>query len=437
MLAVICAYERGSFSMKNIKKIFAVLIAMMIVVSALSLSAVSASAAAANTTPITDNILYTISLCEPDNAGGNGTYDPFGVAATSADDAENGHGSEAAKLETENFVEGTSAVRIDVAKAVDANRLKTRFVIRNIDTQEPYTVSDVSTTYLEFWIYISGLRNIDGAASAVELSEQQDKKEYQYTFTQLNSYMKSTTGADLKDNAWNHCKIPLVKMSSLSLTINKFRLFLFSNGSGDSYVIIDDIVLTKGSAVTETASSSSSSSTSSSSTGSYTGEINIAGNKTSSTSSASSSSKASSTGSVVSAASSLKEKENSSSEETSSLSDDDIATVVNGIADGSITNISEYTEEEQTAIKNAVIAAGYDVTFNDDGTLTLNKEESNGWLIWVIIAAAVVILAGGGLAVYFLVLKKPAAPAAEAPAVEEAPAAEGPADEVSEEKEDK
>ncbi|MGN1080596.1 MAG: hypothetical protein ACI4QV_00745, partial [Acutalibacteraceae bacterium] len=191
--------------------------------------------------------LFYISGCEPDNAGGNGYYDDFGVECTDANDREYGHGSENVSF-SDNCKQGSSSVRIDLPKEVDETSAKTRFVIRGINSKQLYTVKNPYCTYLQFWLYIDGFDNIDLRKSAVELSYVQDSEEYQIILADVDAYMRNHQGTGFEDNRWMLCSIPLSEANKNILSVKQFRLFLFSTTEAvsDTYVLIDDIKLVYG-----------------------------------------------------------------------------------------------------------------------------------------------------------------------------------------------
>jgi len=339
--------------MKTIKKVVSVLVAVLLVavmaVGTLTASAGNESASVKDFEEFKGTIAV-LSNCDEGDKNQPGQIDPF-VTSDNPDEIEGtattpGKASGNISYSTEHFVQGTSAIKVhltkDLTTAAKPACARTRFVIRQI---EGVKVTDPNTTYLSFYMYCEtaeDLKAVNWSASAVEVSEVSDSVEYQFGFTAIQQ--NNLNGNFV--NGWNKIEIPLVKSKATGMNIKMFRFFLYSQGTKDVDVYIDNITLEKGDPFNTPATSS---------------KPAVIG--------------------VPNASS-----KTSSAEETASTESADVSS-----EDADVTSTVEDTTVSETASVESVA---------DDGS----ESEGIPVFVWVLIAVAAAAVVG--TAVYFLVIKK-------------------------------
>jgi len=339
--------------MKAFRKVFSIVVSVLLVAV---MTAVTLTASAGNESASVKDFeefkgtIAVLSNCDEGDKNQLGQIDPF-VTSDNPDEIEGtatipGKASGNISYSTDHFVQGTSAIKVHVTKDLIGSARpicsRTRFVIRQI---EGVKVTDPNTTYLSFYMYcdtIEDLNAIDWNRCTVEISEVQDSVEYQFRFTaiQQNNLNGNFVGG------WNKIEIPLVKANAAGMNIKTFRFFLYSKGTKDVDVYIDNITLEKGEPFNKPATSSKSTVVSTPSASSNT----------------------------------------SSTEETASTESADVSS-----EDADVTSTVEDTTVSETASVESVA---------DDGS----ESEGIPVFVWVLIAVAAAAVVG--TAVYFLVIKK-------------------------------
>lgn len=338
--------------MKTIKKVVSVLVVVLLVavmaVGTLTASAGNESASVKDFEEFKGTIAV-LSNCDEGDKDQLGKIDPF-VTSDNADEIEGtattpGKASGNISYSTDHFVQGTSAIKVHLTKDLTTSAkppcARTRFVVRQI---EGVKVTDPNTTYLSFYMYCEtaeDLKAVNWSASAIEISEVSDSVEYQFGFTSIQQ--NNLNGNFV--NGWNKIEIPLVKSKATGMNIKMLRFFLYSQGTKDVDVYIDNITLEKGEPFNNPATSSKPA---------VIGVPSV-------------SSKASST------------------EETASTESADVSSEVADVTSTEDTTVSETVSAESEA--------------DDDS-------ESGGIPVFVWVLIAVAAAAVVGTAVYFLVIKK-------------------------------
>lgn len=388
--------------MKNIKKLLAVIIAVMMLASVIASSTISASAANA---AFDGKKVYVLSHFDENKYNdGLGVIDEFGKPMTTVpDDADlkaalpehalmEYCGTDYVEWVKDNNATNGSAAKIYVGDNY-ASYDKTKICIRKIAKDQKILIKEdadiKSKTSVSFYFYVHNLAAIDTRESGIEICEIQDTKEYYIPLQGINNYLKSN-GSKLEEDKWMKIEIPFSAISSRQpaeggdITIDLVRIYINNmkkkgqkfNDSNRPYFMIDELCIVEhdkalsgdaGFDKVETPSSSAPAPSSSKKpTGNTSGnevQLGIGGNKSSSTVS-----------------------RNSVPAQTNSLQ-------------------LKPTSSEQTSTVESV-----ESTANTSSAPA--EEEGSNTMLWIIIAVAAVVVLGGGAAVLLLVLKKKPAPVA-------------------------
>lgn len=375
--------------MKNLKKFMAVLVAVMVV---MSVSTISVSAA--NSSFSGDVNTYLISkFDDQDNTGGIGVIDPlktkmgtmsipeqFKVGLDSAHYDEY-CGTDCVDIVSDSAATNQKALKLWIGDNYNGYE-KTKLNIRGIgDKNIVIKESDAGKMYLCFWIKIHNKENIRVSSSSIELSEHQDKLEWELTFSNVDAFVSG----GLVEDKWVKAEIPISAFQQRAgegdMKLNMIRIFI-NNADMPSkkwkeedrpYIMIDEITLVERSkAYVPPTNQDPGGNNQGGTTGNpfEIGDVNETGKPGNTTTTSSVNSNAVDTSSLQAGASSLATKPTSSASDTTSV------------------------ESKVESVAN---------------TSSQAEEEGSSMLLWIIIGVAVVLVLGGGAAVLLILKKKPAA----------------------------